>query len=721
MADNGSHKMGKREMARRQKRRRRRIAILICVAVVIVILLCVLFASYYGSHRSSSEEEIVVETESVEESSEEEDSELTEEEEEETEEPDTDEDEELEEEEDSDSEAADEEEEADSSDTDDSSSSESSDSSGSTASVTASSSTSTSTSSSTLSATVVSSSSESTGSSSSGSSSESASNASSSTGSSTDSGSGTDTEADSETEILQSATLTSEVDSVTVGASGTLACEVTSSSNSDITAECRIVYYGTGCTISGDQVYFDTVGTAQIYAVITYNGSSIRTNTITITVVPAELESVSLECSVSSADYGDTAELTVKALDENGSDVTSDCTITWKTENCAVEDGTVTFDTAGTAEIYAIVTYEGSSMQTNTITVEVTLVELESVALECAVDSALQWDTAELVLTALNAEGEDITEDCTVVWETQNCTVEDGTVTFDTIGTAEFYAEVTYADKTLTSDTITIEVEEDPQTLTSVTLICSVEEVEREDTAVLSALAEDQDGNELDDVTFVYEGTDCTIDGDTVTFDEGGTATLKVSATRKHVTVSSEEIEVTVHHTVTLSDGTETDLTDLSQEVESELYGWSVQLPDLFEEDESSTESSEVYSSGEMGFTVTFSSSARSSGDTDSVYVLYKARLQELEDLIEEIEEENETLPSDMQGTVPEILSSSYSRSAGTYTITWQQGSVVYTEQYYVGESRIESVVASWDEDDFPEGEYLIDYILDTYESGDLD
>ena len=648
MADQDSFKIGKREQARRQKRKKRLIVLLICAAAVVFVVLCVIFASYV-SNRSGTDQIEITDAEDTDEAEDEEadtaadtNSDDADEDESEPAEEDASDssDEETSEDADADSDSSDESDTAEDADSSDSSDTGSSSSSASTGSGSSSSSASTSSGSSSSSA------STSTSSSSSGTSSDSDSSLSASSGTSASTADSTDSTSDASSEsssaaaaeTLKSATLTSPVDSVTVGASGTLSCTVTGSTGNDLTADSTIVYYGTGCTITGNQVSFDTVGTAKIYAEITYNGASIRTNTITITVSRAAIESVTLTCSTSEAVEGDTAELT---------------------------------------------------------------------------------------LTVLNTNGEDITADCTVSWTAENCTIEDGIVTLDTVGTARIHADVTYYNATVVSKTVKITVTEDPVVLTSAVVEVPVSEAEKGDSVTLSASALDQDGNVLDDAELSYEGTNCTIDGDTVTFTEGGIAVITVTAVRKGITVTSDPVEITVHNTVTITDedGTETaiDLTELNQEVSSSYYGWSVSLPEVLSADASNTRKTVTYASDALGFSITFSVKNRSSSDTDSIRTLYQARLSELKDLIAETEETNETLDEAEQTDVPVIRSSSYSRTEGTWSILWQQGDVITAEHYYVGDSRILSVTAVWDESDFPEGESLLSYIMATFQPGDLD
>ena len=270
-----------------------------------------------------------------------------------------------------------------------------------------------------------------------------------------------------------------------------------------------------------------------------------------------------------------------------------------------------------------------------------------------------------------------------------------------------------------------ITVTEDPAVLTSLEIEVPVDEAEKGDTVTISAAARDQDGNLLDDVELTYEGTNCTIDGDTVTFTEGGTAVITAVAARKGVTVTADPVEITVHNTVVITDdeGEEVsvDLTELNQAVSSRYYGWSVSLPEVLAASASNTRRTVTYASDALGFSITFNVKTRLKSDTDSIRTLYQTRLSELNDLIAEVEEANETADEADQTDVPVIRSSSYSRTEGTYSIVWQQGDTVTAEYYYVGDSRIVSAIAVWDESDFPEGESLMSYIMATFQPGDLD
>ncbi|MCD8145240.1 MAG: Ig-like domain-containing protein, partial [Oscillospiraceae bacterium] len=295
-----------------------------------------------------------------------------------------------------------------------------------------------------------------------------------------------------------------------------------------------------------------------------------------------------------------------------------------------------------------------------------------------------------------------------------------GTVTFDTAGTAKIAATVTYEGNSITTGTVSVTVTEDPVTLTTLELTCSVEEAEKGDTATLTVIAKDQNGEPVTDAEISCEGTNCTVEDMTVTFDQGGVATITATASRKGVTVTGQ-VEITVHSSVTLSDGTTVDLTDLSQTVTNSTYGWSVSLPALLTADSDNTEETVLYSSELLGFSVTMTVADLDEGDTATLKERYTARLEELEALIESIKADNETLPESLQAAVPTILSASYSETAGTYAITWQQGDTVTSEHFYLGSASTAGVTAVWDVETLPSGSELLDYILDTYSPGDLD
>ncbi len=638
-------KMGRRQQARMAQRRKRRIILLILLLVAMLLALCVLAAVYLSNQSTStgdSEIEITEKTEQLEDADEEEAADA--EEESLTESEDAEETEDAEEvEEEEDAEAEDAEEEDSEADTTGSTSTTGTTASGTSSSTSDSASSSTTASSTSSSTSDSASSSTTTGSTGSSSDSASSSTTATSTSSSSDSTSSSTTTSGSTssgssttaTDTIQTATLSSAVDTVVIGASGTLTCDIVSSSGNDVTAACTIVYTGSGCTVSGNSVTFDQVGTATIYATITYNGTSINTNTITITVTKAPLESVTLTCSASKAETGETATLTLVALDSKGVDITSDCTVTWKASGCTVKDGVVTLTQAGTATVKAVVSYEGTSMTTEKVTITVTDPE---------------EPVAEQILTALIVS-------------------------------------------------------------------CDVADAELEEVVTFEVTALDQNGEALTEAVITCEGSGCTVEGTTVTLDQTGEAVITVTAIYGEVTLT-ESITITVHHTVTLSDGeTEVDLTELGQTVTGMDGLWSLALPELLTAGEENTEESGTWSDELMGFAIAVS--VTESEEADTIEALYQARLAELEALIATIEEENEALPDSLKAEVPTILSGEYDAEAGTYAITWQQGTSITSEQLVLSGAYRLSIVATWEEESFPYGTELMGYIMESLEISD--
>lgn len=436
------------------------------------------------------------------------------------------------------------------------------------------------------------------------------------------------------------------------------------------------------------------------------------------------LKSGTLNCTVTTAAQGSQGKLTWKALDSKGKDITAKCSITYIAENCTVEGSTVTFQNVGTASITGRISYNGASVTTNAVSVEVTALPvvipvpepepesvLTSVNLLCPVEIAGEGETAELTVTALDSVGKDITPDCTVSYTAAGCTVEGNTVTFGGMGTAEIAAVVTYQGVTLTTETVTVTV---TGQLAAVTLSCTQEEGENSavslgDTATLSAKGMDANGNELTGCAILYSAPRAAVEGNQVTFDREGKVTITATATRGDVTVTSNTVTVYVDFNVILSKAGNM-MVHMGQHLTNQRFGWYLCLPDLaqrqVEKDEDGKELADdslvVYRYAGLDLTVSIASADREEESSD-LREAYNARVAAL------------------TADGAQILSAEQAEGDGRYQITWQKDDAVTTERRYIGSASETTLTAVYPAEKREGAEQLMSIIFSTFQKGSLD
>ncbi len=453
----------------------------------------------------------------------------------------------------------------------------------------------------------------------------------------------------------------------------------------------------------------------------TNTSNTTNTNTNNKTTETVTLKSGTLSCTVTSATQGSQANLTWKALDSKGNDITSKCTITYSVTNCTVKGNTVTFRNVGTASVTGTITYNGSQVTTNAISVKVAAqpavtttpdpVVLTAASLSCTADTAKQGESAELAVTALDAAGKDITSDCTIIYTSVGCTVEGNTVTFDTLGTAEITAKVTYQDVTLTTETVSVAV---TGPLAAVTLTYTPDNsvkttVSVGDTATLSVKAVDVNGAELSGCTVTYTATNATVEENKVTFDHQGKVTITATALLDGVTVTSGPVTVYVDFQVILTKAGNITVV-MGQHVTNERFGWYICLPTLAtkvtEKDADGNEvvndSLAVYNYKLLDMTVSIVSEDREESDTATVEELYSARTEALT----------------AEGA--QILAGKKSTETGYYQITWQKDATVTTEYCYVGSASESTLIATYPAENREGAEQLFAIIASTFQEGNL-
>ena len=185
----------------------------------------------------------------------------------------------------------------------------------------------------------------------------------------------------------------------------------------------------TVATVSNGVVTAKKVGTA----IITAKAGS-KTATCTITVVPTEVTSVTLNKTTASLKAGEAVTLTATV---NPSDAT-DKTVTWTTSDqtiAIVSNGVVTAKKVGTA----IITAKAGS---KTVTCQITVIptEVTSVTLNKTTASLKAGETVTLTATVNPSDA----TDKTVTWTTSDqtvATVSNGVVTAKKVGTATITAK----------------------------------------------------------------------------------------------------------------------------------------------------------------------------------------------------------------------------------------------------------------------------------------
>jgi hypothetical protein len=421
--------------------------------------------------------------------------------------------------------------------------------------------------------------------------------------------------------------------------------------------------------------------------------------------VTVTLKSATLSSTVLAATQGDKAELSWKAYDDQGNDITDQCSIAYQTIGCGVEGNAVTFSAAGQATITGTVTYNGAAVNTNTVTIQVSPMvvvkpQLASATLTCSVSAAKVGDTAQLTVTALDSQGNDISGACTVSYsETELATVEGSTITFQTPGTVTLTATVTYEGGSITTEPVSISV---VGPLAQVELTYDgADTVALGTTATLSATAKDGSGNVLSDATISYTIMNALGSGGTLTFTKPGTVTVTASATLDEVTVTSEPITIQVSDQVALGE----EQVELTQQVSDSRFGWSVYLPKEAkkptESDSAEGDVTYVYTPTGKDWNVTFTLSAadREEADTATLEQLLKARKKELTS--QNITPTTETTKS-------------------YYELTWTAGDQITVERVYVGTKSTNTITITYPKAQEKTVAKLQETILAIYQPGSL-
>ncbi len=449
----------------------------------------------------------------------------------------------------------------------------------------------------------------------------------------------------------------------------------------------------------------------------TNKGSTGTTNTNQKPAETVTLKSGTLSCSVTTATQGGQAKLTWKAVDSKGNDITSKCSISYSASGCTVQGNTVTFPNVGKVSVTGTITYNGKSVTTNTISVEVAVPVpspkpesvLTSVRLSCPVSTVKRGETAQLTVTALDADGKDITGDCSITYTVAGCTVSGNTVTFDTLGTAALTAAVTYKDVTLNTETAAVTV---IGPLSTVTLTCTPDNGKTAasvgDTATLTVQTVDAGGNPLTGCTVTYTATAAAVEGNKVTFNQGGKVTITATAVLDDVTVTSNTVTVYVDFRVVLTKAGNLTV-PMGQHVTNGRYGWYVCLPTLAAKVvEKDANGKEIVNDGlvtyrydPLGMSVSVASADREETKA-TAEELYNARIA--------------ALTADQA----QILTSTKPTEAGYYQITWQKEETVTTERCYVGAASQSTLSAAYPAEKRAGAEQLLSIIASTFETGNL-
>jgi hypothetical protein len=421
--------------------------------------------------------------------------------------------------------------------------------------------------------------------------------------------------------------------------------------------------------------------------------------------VTVTLKSATLSSSVLVATQGDKAELSWKAYDDQGNDITDQCSIAYQTIGCGVEGNAVTFSAAGQATITGTVTYNGTAVNTNTVTIQVSPLvvvkpQLASATLTCSVSAAKVGDTAQLTVTALDSQGNDISGACTVSYsETELVTVEGSTITFQTPGTVTLTATVTYEGGSITTEPVSISV---VGPLAQVELTYDgADTVALGTTATLSATAKDGSGNVLSDATISYTIMNALGSGGTLTFTKPGTVTVTASATLDEVTVTSEPITIQVSDQVALGE----EQVELTLQVSDSRFGWSVYLPKEAkkptESDSAEGDVTYVYTPTGKDWNVTFTLSAadREEADTATLEQLLDARKKAL---------------------ASQNITPTAETTKSYYQLTWTAGDQITVERVYVGTKATNTISITYPKAQEKTVAKLQETILAIYQPGSL-
>ena len=275
----------------------------------------------------------------------------------------------------------------------------------------------------------------------------------------------------------------------------------------------------TVATVSNGVVTAKKIGTATITA-----KAGDKTATCSISVVPTEVSSITLDKSSASLEVGETVTLSATV----GPDDATDKTVTWTTSDATVatvSNGVVTAKKIGTATITA-----KAGDKTATCSIMVVPTEVSSITLD---KSSASLKVGETVTLRATVNPSDAT-DKTVTWTTSDATVatvSNGVVTAKKIGTATITAKA--GDKTATCS---ITVVATP--VTSVTLNKTSASLKVGETVTLSATVGPDDATDKTVTWTTSDATVATVSNGVVTAKKLGTATITAKAGDKTATCS---------------------------------------------------------------------------------------------------------------------------------------------------------------------------------------
>ena len=261
------------------------------------------------------------------------------------------------------------------------------------------------------------------------------------------------------------------------------------------------------------------IGTATIKA-----KAGDKTATCSITIVPTEVSSITLDKSSASLKVGDTVTLIATVSPEDA----TDRTVIWASSDTTVitvSNGVVTAKNLGTATITA---KAGDKTATCSITVVPT--EVSSITLD---NSSASLKVGETVTLSATVNPSDAT-DKTVTWTTSDATVvtvSNGVVTAKKLGTATITAKA--GDKTATCSITVI-----PTPVTSVTLSKTTASLKVGETVTLIATVGPEDATDKSVTWTTSDATVATVSNGVVTAKKLGTATITAKAGDKTATCS---------------------------------------------------------------------------------------------------------------------------------------------------------------------------------------
>ena len=346
---------------------------------------------------------------------------------------------------------------------------------------------------------------------------------------------------------VSSITLDKSSASLKVGETVTLSATVNPSDATDKTVTWT-TSDATVATVSNGVVTAKKLGTATITA-----KAGEKTATCSITVVPTEVSSITLDNSSASLKVGETVTLSATV----GPDDATDKTVTWTTSDVTVaivSNGVVTAKKLGTATITA-----KAGEKTATCSITVIPTPVTSVTLNKTTASLKVGETVTLAATVNPSDA----TDKTVTWTTSDATVatvSNSVVIAKKLGTATITAK---AGEKTASCTITVV----PTPVTSVTLNKTTASLKVGETLTLSATVNPSDATDKTVTWTTSDATVATVSNGVVTAKKLGTATITAKAGEKtasctitviptpvtSVTLSKTTASLKVGETVTLS------------------------------------------------------------------------------------------------------------------------------------------------------------------------